>query len=216
MIRLSNLVKSYSQGEKTEKIIDIKSLEIRQGEKIALMGESGSGKTTFLNLLSGLVRPDKGVIDINGVDVAGLSERDADQFRGAHIGYLFQSFFLLETFSALENVELGMLFGVGKPKREVATEALKKVGLDNRLNYLPSKLSVGQQSRVALARAVVNKPSLVLADEPTGSLDVVNTAKVLDLLFSQVEQTNSTLICATHSQDLANEFDRTLTVGDLR
>ncbi|MDP6962652.1 MAG: ABC transporter ATP-binding protein [Planctomycetota bacterium] len=216
MIRLKNVRKKFYKENNTSHVVDISCLEIAAGEKVALVGESGSGKTTLLNLVSGLVNADSGEININGQDICQLSEARRDKFRANNIGYLFQSFHLLDGYTALENVELGMLFADGAAKREHAKLELSRLGLDNRLHHYPGQLSMGQQARVALARAIANHPQLILADEPTGALDTSTAGEVLDLLFEKNAEHNATLICATHDKGLAAKFDRIITTTELQ
>lgn len=216
MIKLNNVRKDYRSGNNITTIVDVDELNISAGEKIAIVGASGSGKTTLLNLLSGLVVADRGQIVIDGQDIAALSESMRDRFRANNIGYLFQNFHLLDGYSALENVELGMLFASGAVKRQQATEQLTRLGLGERLHHQPSELSIGQQARVALARATVNNPKIILADEPTGALDSESAREALDLLFEQSMSHNSTLICVTHDKSVAANFDRILEMGQLQ
>ena len=216
MIKLNNVRKDYRSGNNTTTIVDVDELNISAGEKVAIVGASGSGKTTLLNLLSGLVVADSGQIVIDGQDITTLSESGRDRFRANNIGYLFQNFHLLDGYSALENVELGMLFASGAVKSQRAAEQLTKLGLGERLHHQPSELSIGQQARVALARATVNNPKIILADEPTGALDSASAREALDLLFEQSASHDSTLICVTHDKSVAANFDRILDMGQLQ
>jgi putative ABC transport system ATP-binding protein len=216
MIKLNNVRKDYRSGNNTTTIVDVDELNISTGEKIAIVGASGSGKTTLLNLLSGLVAANSGQIVIDGQDITTLSESGRDRFRANNIGYLFQNFHLLDGYSALENVELGMLFASGAVKSQRAAEQLTKLGLGERLHHQPSELSIGQQARVALARATVNNPKIILADEPTGALDSASAREALDLLFEQSASHDSTLICVTHDKSVAANFDRILDMGQLQ
>jgi len=216
MIKLNNVRKDYRSGNNTTTIVDVDELNISAGEKVAIVGASGSGKTTLLNLLSGLVVADSGQIVIDGQDITTLSESGRDRFRANNIGYLFQNFHLLDGYSALENVELGMLFASGAVKSQRAAEQLTKLGLGQRLHHQPSELSIGQQARVALARATVNNPKIILADEPTGALDSASAREALDLLFEQSASHDSTLICVTHDKSVAANFDRILDMGQLQ
>ena len=216
MIKLNNVRKDYRSGNNTTTIVDVDELNISAGEKIAIVGASGSGKTTLLNLLGGLVVADSGQIVIDGQDITTLSESGRDRFRANNIGYLFQNFHLLDGYSALENVELGMLFASGAVKSQRAAEQLTKLGLGERLHHQPSELSIGQQARVALARATVNNPKIILADEPTGALDSASAREALDLLFKQSTSHDATLICVTHDKSVAANFDRILDMGQLQ
>src|SRR5439155_5129902 len=177
-LTLSQLRKKYVGPDgSVVPVVDIGEFQLADGEQVALVGSSGSGKTTLLHLIAGILTPDAGQILFNSdaadrVDLTRLSEAERDIFRGRHIGYIFQTHHLLPGFTALENVLLGMSFTGRKHDPAWATHLLKEVGLADRLNYKPQKLSVGQQQRVAVARALANRPTLVLADEPTGALDV--------------------------------------------
>ena len=201
-------------------MIDIAELDIAEGEQIALIGTSGSGKTTLLHLIAGILAPDSGSIlfstaDNSPVDVAALSEARRDVFRGRNIGYIFQTHHLLPGFTALENVLLGMTFTGKSHDPEWAKHLLTEVGLADRLNYRPGKLSVGQQQRVAVARALANRPRLVLADEPTGALDPKSAAQVLELIRQLCREVNAALLLVTHDMDIAGTLPRKLTLTEL-
>ncbi len=177
--------------------------------KIALWGPSGCGKSTLLNLISGLLRPDKGKIIVNGVELTKLSEVRLDHFRGENIGFVFQTFNLLPPFTALQNVVLGMRFSDTIPSsiwKNHATHLLERVGLGNRLHNKPSELSVGEQQRVAIARAVANKQKLIVADEPTGSLDPKTANSVMELLIELCEEQSLTLLLVTHDRNIADRL----------
>src|SRR5438105_12267029 len=198
-IHLRNLIKRYIGPDgSVVPVIDVASLQLADGEQVALIGTSGSGKTTLLHMIAGILTPDAGKIAFDGTDVAALSEAQRDVFRGRHIGYIFQTHHLLPGFTALENVLLGMSFTGRKHDPEWATHLLKEVGLADRLNYKPQKLSVGQQQRVAVARALANRPTLVLADEPTGALDVNNAQQVLGLIRKLCEEVKASLLLVSH------------------
>ncbi|MDA0667353.1 MAG: ABC transporter ATP-binding protein [Planctomycetota bacterium] len=216
MIHLQNIRKSYKNDADASPVLSFDTWQLEAGERVALMGESGSGKTTLLNLLSGLLIPDSGVVEIDGTDLAKLSEAQRDRFRAGHIGYVFQTFHLLEGYTVLENVELGALFAKGHLEEGRADALLKLVGLGERKHYLPSQLSVGQQARVAFARALVNKPKILLADEPTGALDRQTGHQVLDLMLKTAIEQGITVVCATHDSDVASAFERTVRVEELR
>src|SRR5690349_19569401 len=180
-------------------VVDIEHFALGDGEQVALVGTSGSGKTTLLHLIAGILTPDSGKILFDAasperrIDLAQLSEAERDVFRGRYIGYIFQTHHLLPGFTALENVLLGMSFTGRKHDPAWATHLLEEVGLGNRLHYKPEKLSVGQQQRVACARALANRPKLVLADEPTGALDAQNAQQVLDLVRKLCDEVHSAL-----------------------
>lgn len=201
-------------------VIEIDQLQLGDGEQVALIGTSGSGKTTLLHLIAGILAPDDGQIlfglpDEGQVDIARLGEAQRDVFRGRNIGYIFQTHHLLPGFTALENVLLGMSF-TGRPHdREWANHLLTQVGLADRLNYKPAKLSVGQQQRVAVARALANRPRLVLADEPTGALDSRNAQQTLQLIRDLCREINASLLLVTHDLEIAHKFPRVLSLAEL-
>jgi len=215
LLRVNQLKKSFTNddGEKCD-IIDIESFVLEEAEICGLSGESGSGKTTFLHLLAGILTPDSGSIEFMGVDTGLLSSSERDNLRADKIGYIFQSFNLLQGFTALENLEIAMSFS-SSSEHEYALELLDKVGLSNRLEYYPHQLSIGQQQRVALARALVNKPKIVLADEPTGNLDSLNAAKVFELLCNLCTDYKSALLMVTHDQVVLESFEKKVDLRNL-
>ena len=215
MLKIRHLKKTFpSPDGKTQRIVDIPDFELNSGQQVALQGQSGCGKTTFLNLISGILQADQPInnqeplpqIILNGTDIAKLSEQQRDQFRGNSIGYIFQTFNLLPAYTILENVLLGMHFS-DIADTELAETMLIEVGLAERLNYRPSQLSVGQQQRVAVVRALAKKPNLVLADEPTGNLDSAQAHTALRLLRQICQQQNAALLLVSHDQDLLDQFD---------
>src|SRR5882724_5209015 len=189
-------------------VIRLREFELGVGEQAVLVGHSGSGKSTLLNLIAGILLPDEGEIVVNGTDPTKLGEAARDRFRAANIGYVFQSFNLLQGFTALENVLLGQMFGVGNGGADRAAQLLKGVGLEHRLHHKPRALSVGEQQRVAIARALINAPPLVLADEPTGSLDSKNGAAVLELLRKICADGKHTLLLVTHDPEVMKGFKK--------
>jgi len=209
MLLLKNVRKSYREpnGE-TLPILDIPRLALAAGEQIVLRGRSGCGKTTLLNCISGLTTADEGQITINGTDVAGLQEVARDRFRARFIGFVFQTFNLLPAFSALENVVLGMTFTGQKKDSVRAEKLLADVGLSHRLTHKPAALSVGEQQRVAVARALANQPKLLLADEPTANVDPAHQQQVIDLLCSACEKENVAMLLVTHSREVSDQFAR--------
>ena len=215
LLRVNQLKKSFTNddGEKCD-IIDIESFVLEEAEICGLSGESGSGKTTFLHLLAGILNPDSGSIEFMGVDTGLLSSSERDNLRADKIGYIFQSFNLLQGFTALENLEIAMSFS-SSSEQEYALELLDKVGLSNRLEYYPHQLSIGQQQRVALARALVNKPKIVLADEPTGNLDSFNAAKVFELLCNLCTDYKSALLMVSHDQAVLKSFEKKVDLRNL-
>jgi putative ABC transport system ATP-binding protein len=215
-ILIENLSKKYYAPDGTVvPVIDIARFDLGDGEQVALIGTSGSGKTTLLHMIAGILTPDAGKIAFNGTDVAALSEAQRDVFRGANVGYIFQTHHLLPGFTAMENVLLGMSFTGRASDPNWAKHLLTEVGLADRLHYKPQKLSVGQQQRVAVARALANRPKLVLADEPTGALDSKNAAQVLDLIRALCREVNAALLLVTHDLEIAKQLERTVTLADI-
>jgi ABC-type lipoprotein export system ATPase subunit len=206
MIELKNVEKHYPDPEtgKRVPILTIESISFKKNRQYALFGPSGIGKTTLLHLVSGLLKPENGTIVVDGVDISALSESKRDQYRATNIGYIFQTFNLIDGFTAIENVLLGMVFTGNGADKSKAEKALASVGLQDRMHYKPSQLSVGQQQRVCIARAIVNNPSILLADEPTGNLDPKATEEVLDILFNQAK--DKILIVVTHEESVLKRF----------
>ncbi|MEK7466840.1 MAG: ABC transporter ATP-binding protein [Planctomycetota bacterium] len=208
LLEIRDLRKSYiSPDGLSSPVIDIAEFRLDPGEQVALRGGSGSGKTTLLNLIAGILAPDSGEIRLSGENIAALSESKRDALRAKLIGYIFQTFNLLQGFSALENVALGMLFGGGTDGAR-ARHLLERVGLKDRMNYRPRQLSVGQQQRVAIARAVANRPKLVLADEPTGNLDARNATEALGLIREVCRESGAALLVVSHDPDVLGRFER--------
>jgi len=195
-------------------IVDVPRFELAAGAQVAVRGTSGSGKTTFLNLIAGILTADAGRIDVNGLRVTGLGEADRDRLRATTIGYIFQTFNLLQGCTALENVELAMAFGRGVD-RAFASRLLTKVGLDGHLHHLPRQLSVGQQQRVAVARALANHPSLVLADEPTGNLDERHAADALKTIRELCRENGAALLLVSHSPAVLEQFEQVVSFADI-
>ncbi|MCC7349543.1 MAG: ABC transporter ATP-binding protein [Phycisphaerales bacterium] len=222
-LRVHNLRKRYLGPDgSVVPVIDIDEFVVHDAEQIALVGSSGSGKTTLLNLIAGILAPDEGKIlfdrDSEGnppIDIAQLSEPQRDIFRGGHLGYIFQTHHLLGGFTALENVLLGMSFTGRRHDPQWARHLLQQVGLAERLHYKPSRLSVGQQQRVACARALANRPRLVLADEPTGALDPVNAQQVLDLIRRLCQEVGASLILVSHDPNITRQLPRSVVLSEL-
>jgi putative ABC transport system ATP-binding protein len=216
VLELHDLKKSYrkADGQRLE-VIRISNLLLTTGEQVAMVGASGSGKSTLLNLIAGIVLPDAGTVLVNGTDITRLTEAERDRFRAAHVGYVFQSFNLLQGFTALENVLLGQMFATGHHDPHRAVALLETVGLGNRLHHKPRSLSVGEQQRIAIARALVNAPPLVLADEPTGSLDAENGAIVLELLRRVCRENHHTLLLVTHDPRVEEQFTKVIRLEEL-
>ena len=217
VLELRDLRKSFREADGGEiEVIRIRQFTLSPGEQVALAGQSGSGKSTLLNLIAGILLPDNGEIAVNGTEITRLSEAQRDRFRAANIGYVFQSFNLLQGFTALENVLLGQMFGRGNGAPDHALKLLETVGLADRIDHKPRALSVGQQQRVAIARALVNAPSLVLADEPTGSLDAKNGEVVLELLQRICSETGHALLVVTHDAQVMARFPKVVKMEELR
>ena len=214
LIRVKNMYKIYNPGENEVRALDDVSLEINQGEFIAIVGHSGSGKSTFMNMLGCLDTPDSGEYFLDGKDVANLSDNELSDIRNHKIGFIFQGFNLIPNLDALGNVELPLIYrGLGKQQRkEIAGEALSKVGLENRMDHRPNQLSGGQQQRVAIARALAMKPKALLFDEPTSALDPEMINEVLDVMKSLAKE-GMTMAVVTHEMGFAREVgDRVIFV----
>jgi len=209
MLVLKDVRKSFRQPDGEElPILNIPRFEVARGEQVVLMGRSGSGKTTLLHVISGISRPDAGAVVIDGIDITQLAEAGCDRFRAERLGYVFQTFNLLPGFSALENVLLGMSFAGRRADGRRARSLLERVGLSHRLGHKPAMLSVGEQQRVAVARALANKPQLVLADEPTANVDAGHQQQIVDLLRSTCREEQVALLLVTHTEDVSQQFDR--------
>ncbi len=208
VLEIKNLKKSYPSPEGGEQlVVNVGYFSLGQGEQMALAGESGSGKTTFLNLIAGILKADEGSIRLAGREMESLSESARDTVRAQSLGYIFQTFNLLQGYTALENVELGMMFGPGTDAT-YAVSLLEKVGLTKRLHYLPRQMSVGQQQRVAVARALANHPQLVLADEPTGHLDHIRAMDSLSLIRQICRENGAALLLVSHDRDVLSKFEK--------
>jgi putative ABC transport system ATP-binding protein len=206
-VSVQDLKKSFlSPNGGKELILHVPFFDLLENQQVALRGASGSGKTTFLHLLAGILSPDEGKILINGDLFSSFKESRRDQLRAGKIGYVFQSFNLLNGFSCLENLIIAMKLN-GRVKKERAIALLDTVGLIDRLNHYPNQLSIGQQQRVAIARALINKPKVVLADEPTGNLDPANTRYALTLLRTLCTKWGSSLILVSHDSRVIEQFD---------
>ena len=208
MLSVSNLTKSFPSPEGAPvKVVDVAEFLLGAGEQLALRGESGSGKTTFLNLVAGILAADSGNVMMDGVEMTALREAGRDRLRAEKLGYIFQTFNLLQGFTVLENVLLGMSFGPRGADRAHAREMLGRVGLGHRLNHDPRQLATGQQQRVAVARALVNHPRLVLADEPTGNLDRRNAREALALIREVCREQGAALLLVSHDEEVLGGFE---------
>ena len=213
-ILATNLSKSVGEGDSIIEILRDLHLEVAKGESVAIVGSSGSGKSTLLGLLAGLDNPTSGSVTVEGAPFSGLDEDARAAVRGLRMGFVFQSFQLLSTMTALENVMLPLQLAKRQDAKKIACETLAKVGLANRLTHYPKQLSGGEQQRVAIARAFAPQPAILFADEPTGNLDSATGERIIELIFSLNSASNSTLILVTHDSQLAQRCQRILTLRD--
>ncbi len=218
LIRISNINKAFKMGEETLNALNNLNLIINEKELVSIVGTSGCGKSTLMNILGLLDLPSSGSYFLDGLDVSHMSDDELSDIRNKKIGFVFQSFNLLPRASALQNVELPLLYNSGhnyteKDIRELATKALRRVGLENRMHHRPNELSGGQRQRVAIARALVNDPLLILADEPTGALDSKTSIEILDL-FNELNQNGVTVLIVTHDQKIADRCNRIIRMSD--
>ncbi|WP_425539172.1 ABC transporter ATP-binding protein [Microaceticoccus formicicus] len=216
LIKLRDLHKVYKMGDEKIHALNGVSVDIKKGEIICLLGTSGSGKSTLLNAMAGLEKPTKGEINIGGIHIEKLNESQITSFRRLNIGFVFQSYNLIPTLSALENVSIGLVFkGVSKSERDKkAIKILKAVGLGDRMRHKPTELSGGQQQRVSIARAFVDNPKIIFADEPTGNLDTRTTIEILQLITGMARKNGQTLIIVSHDEEVTAFADRTYHMQD--
>ena len=219
ILKLTDICKDYQQGREPVRVLKNVNLTVEKGEYLAIMGPSGSGKTTLMNIIGCLDVPTSGTYELDGKDLKDLKDDDLAEIRNKHIGFVFQSFYLMPKLDARDNVALPLLYADVplKERRERAEEALKAVGLGDRIDFLPNQLSGGQCQRVAIARAMVTKPDLLLADEPTGALDTKSGNQIMDI-FRQLSEEGMTIIMITHEPAIAACADKTYHIldGELR
>ena len=217
IIDLRQIVKRFYVGQPNElEILHSIDLQVKKGEFVSIVGASGSGKTTLMNIIGVLDRPTSGAYTLDGVDVAGAKDKELSGIRNRKIGFVFQTYNLISRTTALRNVELPMMYaGVGKKERqERAKYYLEMVGMSERMTHKPDELSGGQKQRVSIARAMTNDPSIILADEPTGALDSVTGRKIMDIFHKLHEEQGKTIVVITHSNELASETERIITLKD--
>ena len=219
-IQIQNLTKEYSEGpdRKAVQVFSNLSLSVQRGKSLAIVGPSGSGKSTLLNLIGAMDRPTRGYIFIDGKKISSFTEEESARFRNLRIGYIFQSHHLLPALTAVQNIMIPALAGHSNIKNQDledrANDLLKKVGLSHRANHLPGELSGGERQRIAVARALINQPQILLADEPTGALDQQNAKLLIDLLLQLKQDFETTLLVVTHSLYLAKKMDRVWALKD--
>ena len=215
LIKVEDLCKIYNPGENEVRALDHVSLEIKKGELVAIIGQSGSGKSTFMNMLGCLDVPTSGKYYLNGTDVSEMSDNELSEVRNREIGFIFQGFNLIANLNAIENVELPLIYrGIDrKTRHQLAIDSLKMVGLEKRMDHKPSEMSGGQQQRVAIARAIAAKPPVILADEPTGNLDSASSREIMEILKG-MHRSGETLILITHDNGIAAQAKRVVRIMD--
>jgi putative ABC transport system ATP-binding protein len=214
LITLNNIQLLYQNGSEVTEVIKGITLAVKKQETLAIIGKSGSGKTSLIMLLAGLEKSTSGCIVFENQTISNFNEEELSDFRQKNIGIIFQSFYLIPNYTALENVALTLEINLQKNATELAKDMLINLGLEHRLQHYPSQLSGGEQQRVAIARAVINKPSIILADEPTGNLDDENSVLISDTLFDVVKSFGSSLCLVTHDKELAQRCDRQIIIQD--
>jgi len=213
IIKTEKINRNFKLGDSIVHALDDVSIEVFEGEMVAVMGTSGSGKTTLMNIIGCLDRPDSGKYFLNGEDVSSLPKDRLAEIRNRNIGFVFQSFNLISRMSALENVELPILYAGGSEARKRAIDSMESVGLAERMNHEPNQLSGGERQRVAIARALVNNPKILLADEPTGNLDSTTTEEILNM-FTSLNVKGLTILVVTHDPDVASRCRRIMKMKD--
>ena len=215
ILKLTDICKDYAQGKEPVRVLKNINLTVERGEYLAIMGPSGSGKTTLMNIIGCLDVPTSGSYELDGKNLHNLSDNDLAEIRNKHIGFVFQSFHLMPKMDAVDNVALPLLYaGVSvKERRERAAEALRSVGLEDRIHFLPNQLSGGQCQRVAIARAMVGKPDLLLADEPTGALDTKSGLQIMEI-FRRLSEEGMTILMITHAPEIAANANKTYHILD--
>ena len=214
IVKMEHVTKIYGEGDTRVWGLDDVKLTIDKGESVAIVGASGSGKSTMLHVMGGVDTPNSGNVIIDGKDITRLSDEEMSVFRRRKIGFVFQAYHLIPVLTVEENIRMPILLDHRKPDRDYIDHIIEMLGLKDRKNYLPNQLSGGQQQRAAIARALANRPALVLADEPTGALDSKNGNEVITLLQDSVMKLNQTLVLITHNIDLAREADRIIKIAD--
>jgi putative ABC transport system ATP-binding protein len=216
MIRLQNIEKVYRTDTIETLALNSVTLDIAKGEFLSIMGPSGCGKSTLLNIMGLLDMPSKGEIRIDDQKTEGMNDKQLAQFRNKKLGFIFQSYHLINDLQVLDNVELPLLYRdtTAKQRRELATEALEKVGLANRLKHFPTQLSGGQRQRVAIARAIVGRPEIILADEPTGNLDSAMGNEIMEILLNLNRNDGTTIVMVTHDENMAHKTHRLVRLFD--
>ena len=217
LVEIGDMCKIYNPGENEVRALNHVSVSIEEGEFVAIIGQSGSGKSTLMNMLGCLDVPTSGSYKLHGKDVAGLSDNELSDIRNKEIGFIFQGFNLIQNLTALENVELPLIYrGVSKGKRkQLSRDALAKVGLENRMDHKPSEMSGGQQQRVAIARAIAQAPPIILADEPTGNLDSGSTKEIMQIM-KDLHKEGRTVILITHDNEIAAQAERVIKIKDVQ
>lgn len=216
IVKMEHVTKIYGTGDTRVWALDDVNLTVKKGEMLAVVGASGSGKSTLLHVMGGVDTPNSGSIIVDGKDITKLSDVEMSVFRRRKIGFVFQAYHLIPVLTVEDNIKMPILLDHKKPDKEYINHIIELLGLQDRRKHLPNQLSGGQQQRAAIARALANRPSLILADEPTGALDSVNGNEVMTLLQDSVKKLNQTLILITHNIDLAREADRIIKIADGR